>query len=184
MPIRYNPALTLEQGVRSMKLMADKTGELFLTLLEEDGDRVTVQFISNEGELKGRPFKDSLRSLQMAGWTHRTTSTAIGLKRFRQGYLEDPVVSYALHQLYPLGREVRLPSGETVKVASYANTHADGYYMYVRKAASDDIVRLKMTPEWELLPSRKLLGLPFYPKPKTKEDLALIDEYDQWAAGF
>ena len=82
-----------------MQLLADKTGELFLNILKKEGDSVLVQFISNEGELKGKPFKDSLDGLLLIGWSHRSTSTAIGLSRFKQGYLEDARVSYALHQL-------------------------------------------------------------------------------------
>lgn len=92
-----------------MKLLADKTGEQFLQILDEQGDALTVQFISNEGEPKGQPFKDSLKGLKLAGWSHRTTSTAIGISRFKKGYLEDSYVSFALHRLYPLGRKVKLP---------------------------------------------------------------------------
>ena len=55
-----------------MKLLADKTGEQFLQILDEQGDTLTVQFISNEGEPKGQPFKDSLKGLILAGWSHRT----------------------------------------------------------------------------------------------------------------
>lgn len=167
-----------------MQLLADKTGELFLSILKKDGDTVLVQFISNEGELQGKPFKDSLYGLLLIGWSHRTTSTAIGLDRFKQGYLEDAKVSYALHQLYPFGRKIKLPSGEIGIVASYANTHADGYYMYLRKINTNTLTLLKMTPDWELLPSKKLLALPYLFKPRTKEELNLINDYDNWAGGF
>ncbi|NLS12615.1 hypothetical protein HGP28_06820 [Vibrio sp. SM6] len=167
-----------------MKLLADKTGEQFLTILAQDGDNVTVQFISNEGESKGKPFEDSLRGLLLTGWTPRTTSTAIGLARFKQGYLEDAHVSFALHRLYPLGRMVKLPSGDVVRIASYANTNSDGYYMYVEKEGSDELMRLKMTPEWELLPTDKLLALPYYPAPKTQKELDTISQFDAWAGGF
>ncbi|OLQ93341.1 hypothetical protein BIY22_02290 [Vibrio panuliri] len=167
-----------------MKLLADKTGEQFLNILEQTGDVVVVQFISNEGLAKGRPFQDSLRGLTLAGWTERTTSTAIGLYRFKQGYLEDAHVSFALHQLYPLGRKVKLPSGVIAKIASYANSHTDGYYMYVVKEGETNLTRLKMTPDWVLLPSEKLLALPFYPLPKTQQELDAIDEFQAWAGGF
>lgn len=167
-----------------MQLLVDKTGEQFLTIVEQHGDEVIVQFITNEGKNKGKPFKDSLKDLFLVGWTWRTTSTAIGLYRFRQGYLEDPQVSYALHQLYPLGRTVKLPSGHLARIASYANTHADGYYMYVEEEESGKMVRYKMTPEWELMPSKKLLALPYFPAPRTQEELDRIAEYDKWAAGF
>ena len=142
-----------------------------------------VQFISNDGDPKGQPFQDSLKGLMLAGWSHRTTSTAIGLKRFKQGYVNDAHVSFSLHQLYPLGRMVRLPSGEKVRIASYANTHNDGYYMFV---CGDDekLVRLKMTPDWELLASEKLLALPYYPAPRDQSELDNISEFDQWAGGF
>ncbi|MDO6765978.1 hypothetical protein [Agarivorans sp. 1_MG-2023] len=167
-----------------MKLLADKTGEQFLTILEEDGDKLVVQFISNEGLKKGQPFKDSLRSLLLVGWTPRSTSTAIGLYRFKQGYLEDAHVSFALHQLYPLGRKVKLPSGEIAQIASYANTHSDGYYMYLRNTRDQQLSRLKITPDWQLLPSTKLLALPYFPKPKTQQELDVISDYDKWACGF
>ncbi|NOH78378.1 hypothetical protein F0231_01335 [Vibrio sp. RE86] len=166
-----------------MKLMADRTGEQFLEIKSEHGDVLEVQFISNQGEPKGKVFKDSLSGLLLAGWTHRTTSTAIGLHRFKQGYMNDAHVSFALHQLYPLGRKVRLPNGDKVRIASYANTHADGYYMFV--CGNDEkITRMKMSPEWELLPSEKLLALPYYPAPRTQAELDNIDEFDQWAGGF
>lgn len=166
-----------------MKLMADHTGEKFLEIKEQCDDTVIVQFISNDGDPKGQPFKDSLKGLMLAGWSHRTTSTAIGLKRFKQGHVNDAHVSFALHQLYPLGRMVLLPSGEKVRIASYANTHNDGYYMFV---CGDDekLVRLKMTPDWELLASEKLLALPYYPAPRDQSELDNISEFDQWAGGF
>jgi len=167
-----------------MKLLADKTGEQFLNILEQQDDAVLVQFISNEGEPKGQPFKDSLKGLKLAGWSERTTSSAIGLHRFKQGYLEDPHVSFALHQLFPLGRKVKLPSGEIGKIASYANTHADGYYMFLKKAGDSDLTRLKVTPDWELLPSEQLLALPYYPKPRTQAEIDNINEFQEWAGGF
>lgn len=167
-----------------MKLLANKTGEMFLNILEQDGDKVLVQFITNEGESEGKPFKDSLNGLLVVGWSHRTTSTAIGLYRFKQGYLEDLHVSFALHRLYPMGRKVKLPSGEIFSIASYANTHADGYYMYLSKDEGSILLLLKMTPEWEILPSGKLLCLPYYPKPRTQEELDCIDCFDKWAGGF
>lgn len=166
-----------------MELLADRTGEQFLEILARDDDKVTVQFISNEGENKGKPFKDSLSGLLLAGWTHRTTSTAIGLSRFKQGYLEDPHVSFALHQLYPLGRKVKLPCGDVMRIASYANTHSDGYYMYL-KDTDDKLVRMKMTPDWELLPTEALLALPYYPAPRSQIELDNIAEFDRWAGGF
>ncbi|RTZ18114.1 hypothetical protein EJ063_04820 [Vibrio aquaticus] len=166
-----------------MKLMADRTGEQFLEIKSQQGDEVEVQFISNQGDPKGKPFKDSLKGLMLAGWSHRATSTAIGLKRFKQGYVNDAHVSFALHQLYPLGRMVQLPSGDKVRIASYANTHNDGYYMLVR-GDDDKLVRLKMTPDWELLASEKLLALPYFPAPRTQSELDNISEFDQWAGGF
>ncbi|CAH1523426.1 conserved hypothetical protein [Vibrio owensii] len=167
-----------------MKLLADKTGEQFLQILDEQGDALTVQFISNEGEPKGQPFKDSLKGLKLAGWSHRTTSTAIGISRFKKGHLEDAHVSFALHRLYPLGRKVKLPSGEIVQIASYANTHADGYYMFVRRDDEQELVRMKMSPDWLLMPSEKLLALPYYPRPRTQQELNVIDDFDKWAGGF
>jgi hypothetical protein len=167
-----------------MQLLADKNGEQFLNIVEQDGDAVVVQFISNEGEPKGKPFKDSHRGLLLAGWTKRTTSTAIGISRFKQGYLEDAHVSFALHQLYPLGRKVRLHTGEVAKIASYANTHNDGYYMYVVKEGESDLKRLKITPKWDLLPSEELLTLPYYPAKRTKQELDIIREFEQWSGGF
>ncbi|PAW11655.1 hypothetical protein B6K85_05885 [Vibrio sp. V1B] len=167
-----------------MKLLADKTGEQFLQILDEQADALTVQFISNEGEPKGQPFKDSLKGLKLAGWSHRTTSTAIGLSRFKKGYLEDAHVSFALHRLYPLGRKIKLPSGEIVQIASYANTHANGYYMFVRRDDEQELVRMKMSPDWLLMPSEKLLALPYYPRPRTQQELNVIDDFDKWAGGF
>lgn len=169
-------------GSLILKLLADTTGEQFLEVLSQTGDTVRVQFISNEGQYKGKPFSDSLTGLYLAGWTARSTSTAIGLKRFREGKLQDAEVSFALHQLYPLGRKVKLPDGTVATIASYANTHADGYYMYVR--IGDDLQRHRMTPQWQLLPSEKLLALPYYPAPLTEEEQQNISEYDAWAGGF
>ncbi|WP_117233087.1 hypothetical protein [Vibrio maerlii] len=167
-----------------MKLLADKTGEQFLSILEENGDELKVQFITNEGKIIGQPFKDSKAGLFLTGWRDRETSTVIGLTKFRQGITEDAEVSFALHQLYPLGRKVKLPSGEIYLIASYANTHTDGYYMFLKKSLDSELVRLKMTPEWELQPSEKLLRLPYYPAPKTQAELDNIDEFDAWAGGF
>lgn len=140
-----------------MRLLVDKTGEQFLQILDEFGDVITVQFISNEGIRKGKPFTDSMAGLFLTGWKPRATSTAIGLERFKQGKLEDPKVSYA-------------------------NTHADGYYMYVR--IDTELKHFKITPEWVLLPSQVLLALPFYPAPKTQQEIDNIDEFDSWAGGF
>ncbi|MGF1748915.1 hypothetical protein [Vibrio cionasavignyae] len=165
-----------------MQLLADKTGEQFLQIIEKTGDRVRVQFISNEGITKGKPFSDRLSGLLLAGWSERQTSTAIGLERFHQGALEDEKVSFSLHQLFPLGRKVRLPSNEVVTIASYANTHQGGYYMYVR--ANGVLKRLKMEASWQLLPSDKLLALPYYPAPRTQTELDNIDSFDAWAGGF
>lgn len=165
-----------------MRLLVDKTGEQFLQILDELGDVITVQFISNEGIRKGKPFTDSMAGLFLTGWKPRATSTAIGLERFKQGKLEDPKVSFALHQLYPLGRDVKLPNGQVATIASYANTHADGYYMYVR--IDTELKHFKMTPEWVLLPSQVHLALPFYPAPKTQQEIDNIDEFDSWAGGF
>ncbi|WP_434998989.1 hypothetical protein ACRZ5S_20650 [Vibrio scophthalmi] len=167
-----------------MKLLADKTGEQFLHILSQNDDSVVVQFINNEGLSKGLPFRDSLKGLALAGWTKRTTSSAIGLYRFRMGYLEDAHVSFALHRLYPLGRKVRLPSGEVARIASYANTHSDGYYMYIAKDSDSSLQRYKITPEWELLPSEELLALPYYPMPRTAQELKNIQEFDEWSRGF
>lgn len=154
----------------------------FLEILEESGDKLTVQFISNEGNRKGKPFQDSLSGLFLTGWKPHTTSTAIGLERFKQGKLQDPKVSFALHQLYPLGRDVKLPSCDIAIIVSYANTHSDGYYMFVR--LNDELKRLKMTPEWELLPSVVRLALPYYPAPRSQQELDNIDDFDAWAGGF
>lgn len=165
-----------------MKLLVDTTGEKFLELLEESSDSVVVQFITNEGKRIGKPFTDSMSGLFLTGWKPRTTSTAIGLQRFKQGKLQDPKVSFALHQLFPLGRDVKLPTGEVATIASYANTHDDGYYIYLR--INDELKRLKITPDWELQPSKKLLALPYYPAPKTQQEIDNIDEFDAWAAGF
>ncbi|WP_261817133.1 hypothetical protein [Vibrio gallicus] len=167
-----------------MKLLADKTGEQFLQILEQNNDDVIVQFISNEGMEKGVPFKDTLKGLSLAGWSLRTTSTVIGLSRFKQGICQDAHVSFALHQLFPLGRMVQLPNGDKVKVASYANTHSDGYYMYVKASNSQHIQRLKITPDWVLLPDEKLLRLPYFPKPRTEKEWHKINEFDRWAGGF
>jgi len=165
-----------------MKLLVDKTGEQFLEVLEEVGDTLRVQFISNEGVRKGKPFNDSMTGLFLTGWTNRSTSTAMGLEKFKQGVLQDATVSFALHQLYPLGRKVKLPCGRVATIASYANTHEDGYYMFVR--LDGELTRLKMTPDWILMPSDTLLRLPFYPRPKTQEELAAIEAFDAWAGGF
>jgi len=167
-----------------MKLLADKTGEQFLTILEQNGDQLLVQFISNEGIPKGQPFKDTLSGLLLAGWSHRMTSTAIGWYRFIHGYLEDAHVSYALHRLFPWGRKVKLPTGEIGRIASYANTNSDGYYMYLSPDDEGELMRRKITPEWVLLPSEKLLALPYFPKPKTQEEIDIIDNFDRWAGGF
>lgn len=166
-----------------MQLLADRTGEQFLEILEKRDDSVKVQFISNEGDYKGQPFSDSLKGLLLAGWSHRSTSTAIGLNRFKKGYLEDAHVSFALHQLFPLGRKVKLPCGTIMRIASYANTHNDGYYMFVADD-NDKLTRFKMSPDWEVLPSEKLLALPYYPAPRSKDEIANIDEFDLWAGGF
>lgn len=165
-----------------MNLLADKTGENFLSILSQEKDKVIVQFISEHGVLKGKPFKDSLKSLLMVGWTQRPTSTAIGLQRFKDGYLEDAHVSFALHQLYPLGRKIKLPNNDIVQVASYANTHPDGYYMYVRY--NEKLKRLKISTDWQLIPSEKLLALPYYPLPKTEEEIKNITDFDTWSGGF
>ncbi|MUJ21667.1 hypothetical protein [Aliivibrio fischeri] len=165
-----------------MKLLADITGEKFLEVIETSGDSVIVQFVSNEGRRKGKPFKDSISGLFLTGWTKRTTSTAIGLELFKQGKTEDPRVSFALHQLYPLGRKVKLPTGYIATIASYANTHNDGYYIYLRDEYG--LKRFKMTPDWELLPSEELLALPYYPAPKTQKEIDNINDFDKWAAGF
>lgn len=165
-----------------MKLLANTTGEQFLEILEETGDALVVQFITNEGLRKGKAFRDSLSGLILAGWTPRSTSTAIGLRSFSEGKLQDPEVSYALHQQYPLGRKVRLPSGKVVTIASYANTHADGYYIYVRY--DGELKRLKISPDWQVLPSEQLLALPYYPAPKTQQEIDTINDFDSWAGGY
>lgn len=83
-----------------------------------------------------------------------------------------------------MGRKVKLPSGEIVQIASYANTHVDGYYMFVRREGEQELVRMKMSPDWLLMPSEKLLALPYYPRPRTQKELDVIDEFDSWAGGF
>ncbi len=165
-----------------MQLLADKNGEQFLQVHEQDQDRVTVQFMDTFGQLKGKPFSDSLAGLLLVGWTYRSTSTAIGLSKFRQGITEDLEVSFALHQRFPLGRKVKLPSGVIATIASYANTHSDGYYLYVR--VEERIERHLLTPNWKILPSEELLRLPYYPKPLTQQELNTISEFDSWAGGF
>ena len=78
---------------------------------------------------------------------------------------------------------VKLPSGDIATIASYANTHADGYYMFVR--LNDELTRLKITlADWELQPSAQRLALPYYPAPRTKEELDNIDDFDAWAGEF
>lgn len=163
-------------------MLADKTGEQFLVIQQEMGDDLIVQFITNDGLLVGQPFKDKLSGLVMSGWRARTTSTAIGLAKFKQGITEDAEVSFALHRLYPLGRKIRLTNGDIASVASYANTHNDGYYMYVR--VGEELKRIKLTPQIELLPSEVLLRLPYYPAPLSQEELDNISDFDAWAAGF
>ena len=166
-----------------MNLLADKRGEHFLNIIEEDGDSVLVQFISGEGKFEGKPFNDSLKGLLLAGWSYRTTSTAIGMERFKQGYLEDAHVSFALHRFFRWGSIIRLPSGEIVKMASYANTHADGYYMYVRRNGGT-LSLLKMTPQWQRIPQKKILALPYLFQPRTQKELDDIDAFDRWACGY
>lgn len=165
-----------------MQLLVDRTGEQFLSILQQTDDHVRVQFISNEGVAKGKPFSDRLSGLFLAGWSVRQTSTAIGLERFQQGVLEDEKVSFSLHQLFPLGRKVKLPTNEVVTIASYANTHQGGYYMYVR--AHGELKRLKIEATWQLLPSDKLLALPYYPAPRTEAEIDNINSFDAWAGGF
>lgn len=165
-----------------MKLLADSTGEQIMVILEQSNDAVKVQFISEQGVLKGKPFQDSLSGLLISGWSHRATSTAIGLERFKQGILEDATVSYALHQLFPLGRKIKLQSNQIATIASYANTHSDGYYMYL--SVNDELKRLKVDTSWEVMPSEKLLALPYYPAPKTKAEIENIAQFDAWAGGF
>ncbi len=134
-----------------IKLLADKPGEQFLIVLEENDNKVLVQFISNEGIEKGKHFLDEYRSLFMNGWKERFTSTAIGLYRFKKWHTEDLHVSFALHQLYPLGRKIKLPNNQIAKISSYANTHSDGYYMYLKKENESALTRLKVSIEWKLL---------------------------------
>lgn len=43
---------------------------------------------------------------------------------------------------------------------------------------------MKMSPDWLLMPSEKLLALPYYPRPRTQKELDVIDEFDSWAGGF
>lgn len=165
-----------------MKILADKHGEQFLYIQEQNEDAITVQFMDNFGQKKGKPFKDSLASLLLVGWHYRSTSNAIGLRKFKQGVTDDLEVSFALHQTFPLGRKVKMPCGTVANIASYANTHHDGYYLYVR--INDEIQRHKLTPEWEVLPSETLLHLPYFPPPLTESELHTISEFDAWAGGF
>lgn len=165
-----------------MRLLADKKGLHFLNIIKQRGDVVVVQFITELGKPEGKVFNESLKGLMQGGWTARSTSTAIGLDRFRKGFLEDAQVSYALHHLYPLGREVRVSDGRLGTIASYANTHADGYYMYL--TINQKLIRLQIKPDWQLLASRKLLALPFYPAPKSKAELLEIERFTQWSGGF
>lgn len=165
-----------------MIILADKNGEQFLQIQQQTDDRITAQFMDTFGKLKGKPFSDSLSGLLLVGWTFRSTSSAIGLAKFKQGITEDLEVSFALHQAFPLGRKVKMPCGTVVEIASYANTHADGYFLYVHHDGG--MKRYQLTPEWEILPSEELLKLPYYPKPLTQAELNTISEFDQWAGGF
>jgi len=54
--------------------------------------------------------------------------------------------------------------------------------MFVR--LNDELKRLKMTPEWKLLPSVVRLALPYYPAPRSQQELDNIDDFDAWAGGF
>lgn len=165
-----------------MQLLSNRNGEDYLRIYEQSGDQLIVQFVDGFGNVQGKPFADKLSSLLSAGWQHCNASLIIGLSKFVNGETQSADVSYALHQMFPLGREVLLPNGVKGRIASYANTHKDGYYMYLQ--IEGVLKRLKMDSQWRLLPSLKLLALPYYPAPLSKQEIAIIDEFDKWAGGF
>ena len=165
-----------------MQLLSKKHSQEFLMIIEQNGPKVIVQFIDTLGKKEGKPFSEKLSNLLDVGWNYCDQAIAIGLDKFRAGETESADVSYALHKVFPFGRHVRLPNGKVGRIASYANTHADGYYMYLE--INGLIQSLKMTVQWTLMPSTKLLALPYYPAPLTKEEKATILEFDQWAGGY
>ena len=165
-----------------MQLLTDKNAQELLMIHQQQGDQIVAQFVDYLGRKQGKPFSEKLSNLFAVGWKHCNAAIAIGLNKFRAGENNSADVSYALHNLFPLGREVRLPNGQVGRISSYANTHADGYYMYLK--IDGLLQRLKMTDKWYLLPSNKLLALPYFPAPFTKEEKASIIEFDQWAGGY
>lgn len=165
-----------------MQLLSDKHAQEFLMIHEQQGDQIVAQFVDYLGRKQGKPFTEKLSNLLDVGWNHCNAAIAIGLEKFRAGETNSADVSYALHKIFPLGRKIRLPNGQIGSIASYANTHADGYYMYLEIEQS--LHRLKMNDQWVLLPSNKLLALPYYPAPFTKQEKVAIMEFDQWAGGY
>ncbi|PKG40511.1 hypothetical protein [Psychromonas sp. Urea-02u-13] len=165
-----------------MQLLSNKNAQEFLIIHEQQGDQIVAQFVDSLGNTQGKSFTEKLSNLLDVGWNHCNAAIAIGLEKFRAGETNSADVSYALHQIFPLGRKIGLPNGQVGSIASYANTHADGYYMYLE--IDGVLQRLKMNARWRLLPSDKLLALPYYPAPFTKEEKATILEFDQWAGGY
>lgn len=165
-----------------MQLLSNKNAQELLVIHEQEGDQIIAQFVDHLGKRQGKPFTEKLSNLLSVGWKHCNAAIAIGLAKFRAGETNSADVSYALHNIFPLGREVCLTNGQIGRIASYANTHADGYYMYLE--IDGLLQRMKMTDKWRLLPSHKLLALPYYPAPHTKEEKAAILEFDQWAGGY
>jgi len=165
-----------------MQLLSNKNAQELLIIHEQQDDQIVAQFIDNLGNKQGKPFTEKLSNLLDVGWNHCNAALAIGLAKFRAGETNSADVSYALHKIFPLGREVCLPNKQVGRIASYANTHADGYYMYLE--IEGRLLRLKMTDKWRLLPSNKLLALPYYPAPPTEEEKINIAEFEQWAGGY
>ena len=165
-----------------MQLLSNKNAQELLVIHEQQGDQIIAQFVDHLGKQQGKPFTEKLSNLLDVGWNHCNAAIAIGLAKFRAGEKNSADVSYALHNIFPLGREVCLENGQIGRIASYANTHADGYYMYLE--IDGRLRHLKMTDKWRLLPSKKLLALPYYPAPHTEEEKVAILEFDQWAGGY
>jgi hypothetical protein len=165
-----------------MQLLSNQNAQELLIIHEQHGDQIIAQFVDHFGNQQGKPFTEKLSNLLDAGWNHCNAAIAIGLEKFRAGETNSADVSYALHNIFPLGREVCLENGQIGSIASYANTHADGYYMYLE--IEGFLRRLKMTDKWRLLPSNKLLALPYYPAPPTEAEKVAILEFDQWAGGY
>ena len=165
-----------------MQLLSKQYSQEFLQILQQHDEKVVVQFINNVGKKQGKPFTDKLSNLLAVGWKHCNEAIAIGLNKFRAGETNSADVSLALHKVFPFGRHVRLPTGKIGRIASYANTHADGYYMYLE--INGLVQSLKITVHWTLMPSNKLLALPYYPAPLTEEEKATIAEFDLWSGGY